>query len=89
MRTPEDFCHWLQGFFEIADAAPTIGPNGQTVPQGLNHVQVDVIRKHLALVFTNVTAPSNVRPLVPGPVELPPGHTFAPDGECASTRKFC
>lgn len=35
-----EFCYWLQGYFEL-------GPDGQ----GLSSEQVDMIRKHLALVF--------------------------------------
>lgn len=39
-----DFCFWLQGFFELTK--PT-GTNSQT----LDAFQVDLIRRHLALVF--------------------------------------
>lgn len=47
MKTPEDFCHWLQGFFELRDEEP--------VSAGLSAVQTKIIREHLALVFTKVT----------------------------------
>lgn len=41
--TPQDFCYWLQGVFEVAD------------PAVLDHKQVEIVKKHLALVFANVT----------------------------------
>lgn len=45
--TPQEFCYWLQGFFEIASES-----NAKvTLTQG----QVDMIQRHLNLVFTNVT----------------------------------
>lgn len=37
--TPQDFCYWLQGYFEIS--------NNVTLTQG----QVKQIKKHLKLVF--------------------------------------
>lgn len=37
------FCYWLQGLFEIGN------------PKQLSAKQVKMIKKHLALVFTNVT----------------------------------
>lgn len=39
----QEFCYWLQGFFELTDA------------QDLTPAQVDMIKRHLALVFVNVT----------------------------------
>lgn len=47
--TPEAFCYWLQGFFEIRDASAASGD------AGLSAAQVEVIRKHLGLVMENVT----------------------------------
>lgn len=49
--TPENFCYWLQGWFELNDV------------QGLDKREasietVDVIKEHLALVFTKVTSTS-------------------------------
>ena len=41
-----DFCFWLNGFFEIGDA------------KALTAEQVDVIKKHLALVFKHEIDPS-------------------------------
>ena len=41
--TPQEFCYWLQGFFEIAD------------PKALDEKQTAMIKEHLDLVFTKVT----------------------------------
>jgi len=41
--TPENFCYWLQGVFEVSN------------PQEMNKTQLDVIKEHLQLVFTKVT----------------------------------
>lgn len=41
--TPENFCYWLQGFFEISGT------------KKLNEKQVGEITNHLQLVFTKVT----------------------------------
>lgn len=42
--TPENFCYWLQGFFELT---------GQD--KGLSPRQYDVIESHLNLVFDKIT----------------------------------
>lgn len=42
--TSRDFCYWLQGYFEILDPAGIA-----QLPMG--PVQVEVMRKHLALVL--------------------------------------
>ena len=39
--TEKDFCYWLQGFFELSDSKEL----------SLNSKQVELIRKHLNLVF--------------------------------------
>ncbi len=44
--TSRDFCYWLQGFFEIADA------------KNLTPEQVECMKKHLALVFVHEIDPS-------------------------------
>lgn len=44
--TPENFCYWLQGYFEINQH------NGRVI---LTSEQVDEIKNHLQLVFTKVT----------------------------------
>jgi hypothetical protein len=49
--TSRDFAYWLQGFFEITDAA------GQTNTP-LRADQVSMIKKHLALVFYHEIDPS-------------------------------
>lgn len=41
--TPDQFCYWLQGYFEISGSTK------------LNKEQVDVIKEHLSLVFNKVT----------------------------------
>ncbi len=55
--TPENFCYWLQGWFELNDV------------QGLDKREasietVDVIKEHLALVFAKVTT-TPIRNCVP------------------------
>lgn len=41
--TPENFCYWVQGYFEIGNI------------QSLNSAQVQIVKDHLALVFKKVT----------------------------------
>lgn len=41
-----DFCYWLQGLFELGD------------PKELNAKQVDLIKKHLNMVFVHEIDPS-------------------------------
>lgn len=43
-----DFCYWLQGYFEIA---------GQT-SDALNPTQIDMIKRHLNMVFVHEIDPS-------------------------------
>lgn len=53
--TSRDFCFWLQGYLEIATAKlPT--PNPKDI--SLSASQVDMIRRHLALVFKHGIDPS-------------------------------
>jgi hypothetical protein len=42
--TPENFCFWIQGYFEIN------GPSNELTP-----IQVQIIKDHLALVFKKET----------------------------------
>lgn len=42
-----DFCYWLQGFFEINEGKKTLSTN-----------QVEMIKKHLHLVFEHEIDPS-------------------------------
>lgn len=66
--SPENFCYWLQGFFEIQN------------PETLDATQVQIIKDHLATVFTKVTpdrgeikvAPSGVFPRLDGAFVNPP-----------------
>lgn len=44
--TPNDFCYWLTGFFEVSEAT------------SLNEKQIAIIRQHLMFVFTR-TVPDN------------------------------
>lgn len=57
--TAENFCYWLQGKLEI-DGDRT---------QMLTVEQVDIIKRHLSLVFKNVTAPP---PVTLPDIRLPP-----------------
>ncbi|HVL15720.1 MAG TPA: hypothetical protein VM529_24320 [Gemmata sp.] len=42
--TARDFCYWLQGFFEIRDASES---------QAMNSKQVELVKRHLAMVFAH------------------------------------
>ncbi len=44
--TSEQFCFWLQGFYELAE------------PTELSGYQVDLIKKHLDMVFLHEITPS-------------------------------
>ncbi len=44
--TSRDFCYWLQGFFEI------------TKEVNMNASQIEVVKKHLAMVFKHEIDPS-------------------------------
>lgn len=54
--TSRDFCYWLQGFFEIQHSGP-VAPEPAPRYQLSDH-QVDLIRKHLAMVFIHEIDPS-------------------------------
>jgi hypothetical protein len=47
--TPENFCYWLQGIFEIQEADYD---KDQKVSIHLTTAQVDMIRRHLSSVFS-------------------------------------
>lgn len=49
--TSRDFCYWLQGFFELREYDAMKG-------SGLNQDHVDMIKKHLSLVFKHEIDPS-------------------------------
>lgn len=46
--TPRDFCYWLQGFFELNSVVAT---RGLVAGFSLTAEQVEMIRKHLYVVF--------------------------------------
>lgn len=46
--TPQNFCYWLQGFFEISGTTATT----------LNQEQIKMIKSHLRLVFRDSIDPS-------------------------------
>lgn len=48
-----DFVYWLQGYFEIVDAAP------DDMLGNLCEARVKVIKNHLAMVFKHEIDPSN------------------------------
>lgn len=53
--TSRDFCYWLQGFFEISSSFRGEVTTSQLT---LSSHQVDMIKKHLALVFKHEIDPS-------------------------------
>jgi len=67
--TSRDFCYWLQGFFEI-----TKHGNGEEALR-LNIMQIDLIERHLALVFQHEIDPS----FGPERVALQATHDGDPD----------
>ena len=66
--TCENFCFWLQGFFEMQP------PNTVDKKLVLSPEQVEMIRQHLQLVFKNVTAPvvKTVTPFIPPDIGTSP-----------------
>lgn len=53
--TPENFCYWLRGYFEIHGNRPCKDPDSRW---DLNDSQIDMINKHLESVFTPTIMPS-------------------------------
>ena len=47
--TSRDFCFWLQGYFELTQGSHLVG---------LSPGQVDVVKRHLALVFAHEIDPA-------------------------------
>jgi hypothetical protein len=66
--TPEQFCYWLRGFFELEDADNL----SESRPRlKLEESRTDMIRKHLQSVFDNkIMSPQITQPV--------PGGTGAP-----------
>lgn len=54
---PEEFCYWLQGFFEMSN------------PKTLDEKQTAALKAHLALVFEHAIDPSYVSHLPPAEAE--------------------
>lgn len=49
-----EFCYWLQGYFEIAGQAPGLRVDAMRPDAvALTRAQVDMIKRHLALVFVH------------------------------------
>lgn len=48
--TSRDFCYWLQGYFEVADA--------DNLGISMTDKQVQMIKNHLSLVFKHEIDPS-------------------------------
>lgn len=55
--TSRDFCYWLQGHIEMAEAAQG-GTPGPGAALALNAHQVAMLKAHLALVFKHEIDPS-------------------------------
>lgn len=53
--TSRDFCFWLQGYFEIHANQPTQPERSRW---NLNDSQIEMVRRHLALVFKHEIDPS-------------------------------
>ena len=49
--TSRDFAYWLQGFFEITEAGQ------ENKAASLSEKQVDIIKRHLSLVFIHEINP--------------------------------
>lgn len=56
----EHFVFWLQGFFEITEGALPVDPETgrRAGPIPLTAAQVDIVRRHLALVFIHEIDPA-------------------------------
>lgn len=54
--TSRDFCFWLQGYFEIHNA--NMPENIKASQAGLTNHQIEVIQRHLNLVFKHEIDPS-------------------------------
>lgn len=72
--TPEQFCYWLNGIFEIQSA--NYDKNEKIVVR-LTEAQIDMIAEHLRSVFVpRVVTPQETWQLPPlPPTPAPPGQT--------------
>lgn len=74
--TPENFVYWLQGYFELNDAAGA-GISSVIPGQFLNRDQIKVIKDHLNLVLEKKTPDKKL----PFSFSFPPSSdTFPPSG---------
>lgn len=81
--TSRDFCYWLQGYFEISGASKEPGEFD------LDATQVELIQRHLALVFIHEIDPS----AGPAPIqeklnEIHKGIQSNPSGEFGDGKLF-
>ena len=76
--TSRDFCYWLQGYLEIHGATSN-DPALPAVVSPLNPLQVEMIRRHLALVFKHEIDqqaggdPAELQQIHDGKLNYPPG----------------
>lgn len=70
--TAEQFCYWLQGYFEMTENA-TLSPN-----------QILMIKDHLGLVFNKVTPDLGQPPMVTTPLHPGAFMPLDPDVICAN-----
>lgn len=77
--TSRDFCYWLQGHFELS--TPPTAAGAEPVSVSLNPQQVDLIKRHLHMVFIHEIDPSAGPPAHQAeldaahkPASAPPGH---------------
>lgn len=67
--TPENFCYWLQGYFEIREAS---GKDKELLTQA----QVNMIQEHLRLVFNKVSKKETIHSPLLGPHPLFTDDTY-------------
>lgn len=60
--SPQDFVYWLQGFFELSEAA---SEDGEAKALPLSAKQTQIIRNHLDLVFVHSIDPAQTAHLSP------------------------
>jgi len=79
---PTEFCYWLRGFLEMAE------------PKDMNEAQMEMLKKHLDLVFVDVTHEKSVEAPKQLITDSPPGKKIEdafrtlPDLLCSMPR-FC
>lgn len=56
--TPQEFCYWLQGYFELSRAIPNDGK--------LYESQIKMIHEHLQLVFKKITDKNTAQIVIQG-----------------------